>query len=268
MKEKLAGLILLTLVAAAVVKFWAEAGNSAGETNCWFDHSKLLEVTCHYVAVPAFLDGQSDELLLPVAVMGMKQRQSSSIPVVVINGRSGAGAFGSSYPETDTMNFWFDLLWPMFRECDVMLYDQRGFGLAEPGLNCPEVDELAKYAERPFDFNFDDQKRENNALSNCAWRLQNAEVDVAMLSTLANADDLSHILAELGYANADLWSFSYGKRLALEIMRFHPEQIRSGVLDGVGPPHINTAEASPRGTATAFRQLFDDCADSSACDEA
>jgi pimeloyl-ACP methyl ester carboxylesterase len=265
----LAGLIALAISGFVAVKFWPEPTVIAGKTECWFAYSSYQEVSCHYVAVPAFRDGSSgNELLLPVAVIGSLSRDASATPVVIINGGPGQSAFGSTYPESgDAMAYWFNLLGPILQQRDVILYDQRGVGLAEPSLNCPESERFAEAASQPFGKNTDDGQRELDALVDCALRLQSDGIDFAMLSTPASADDLSDVLKKLGYVQADLWAFSYGTRLALEMMRSHPEKIRSVLLDGVDPRHVNTAEALPRVTAMAFQRLFDDCAASRLCDD-
>ncbi|TXG83413.1 MAG: hypothetical protein E6R14_06065, partial [Thermomicrobiales bacterium] len=63
-----------------------------------------------------------------------------------------------------------------------------------------------------------------------------------------------------GYDAYNLYSISYGTRLALEVMRSHPESgLRSVVLDSTYPPEIPSYEQFPLEPHEVVIQLFADC---------
>ena len=65
-----------------------------------------------------------------------------------------------------------------------------------------------------------------------------------------------------------LFATSYGTKLALQIMRLHPEMVEASILDGVAPPQsidsFDPAVLDQRRRNVAAR-LIDDCEKSSAC---
>ena len=69
----------------------------------------------------------------------------------------------------------------------------------------------------------------------------------------------------LGYDTWNLFGASYGTVEELEVMRSHPEGIRSVVLDSVKPPDADTlSDWGPNGDA-ALETLFGGCAADPAC---
>ena len=71
----------------------------------------------------------------------------------------------------------------------------------------------------------------------------------------------------LGYEQINLWGGSYGTRLALTIMRDHPEGLRSVVLDSVYPPDVDLYLEAPANFERSLNLLFDRCAANPVCDE-
>ena len=72
----------------------------------------------------------------------------------------------------------------------------------------------------------------------------------------------------LGIEAATLFGVSYGTRLALTVMRDHPERIVSVILDGAYPPHVNGYDERAWNGRIAFERLFDDCRADAWCDAA
>ena len=72
----------------------------------------------------------------------------------------------------------------------------------------------------------------------------------------------------LGYAQVNLWGGSYGSRLALEVMRRHPEGLRSVVLDAPYTPEADIYLAAPGNFDRSLNVLAGECAADPACDAA
>lgn len=123
--------------------------------------------------------------------------------------------------------------------------DQRGTGFSEPVLSCGR-----------------------ESWRDCRARLTAAGVDVAAYNTVENAADVHDVVRALGYQRVNLIGGSYGTRLALEVMRRHPESVRAAVLDGVAPPDVHWGVEAVRNTGDSFDVLFDHCAADASCNGA
>ncbi|WP_084536921.1 alpha/beta fold hydrolase [Azospirillum halopraeferens] len=205
-------------------------------------------------------------LALPVAVLRSRAARPARDPVVFVEGGPGAAVFGTGAGMEERMEGWWDTTLPFRRRRDVVLFDARGSGLAEPDTDCPELDGLAAAAgsESPPTA----ERRvamEADALDRCAARLRDAGVDLTAFSTAALADDLADLAAALGGEPVNLLAVSYGTRVALEALRRHGGRFRAVVLDGVYPPDVTVPEEQPAAAAAAFRRLFDDCTASRRC---
>ena len=118
---------------------------------------------------------------------------------------------------------------------DFVLYDQRGTGLAEPSLRCPEVLEGMRR-----DLQLALRPREENAryldyLRACHDRLRSEGHRLDVYGTAENSDDLADIMGLLQPGSWTLYAASYGTRIALETERRHPQLVRDLVLDSVFP---------------------------------
>jgi len=101
-----------------------------------------------------------------------------------------------------------------------------------------------------------------------AARLNNRGIQLANFRTLETVDDVRDVLGALGYDRATLFATSYGTRVALEVMRVHPEIVEAAILDGVAPPQslesFNPAELDKRRREVAAK-IVDDCEHSESC---
>lgn len=152
---------------------------------------------------------------------------------------------------------------------DLIVFDQRGAGLSDPNLECPEREAAllqALSAATPW---ADEVASFTSALATCYQRLtQDRHVDLDQYNTITNAEDLNDIRIALGISQWNLWGVSYGTRLAMEEMRSFPEGVRSAVLDSVYPPSAGAADDAVRSGERAFQALADGCAHDGACHRA
>lgn len=151
-----------------------------------------------------------------------------------------------------------------FGNHDVILIDQRGTGYSRPSLQCDEVVRLEFLTDRNISVQqaVDEQ---NKALAACHDRLTKAGVNLAAYTTASDASDVQDLIATLGYKQVDLYSVSYGTRLALEIMRAYPAGIRSVVLDSTVPAQSHLLTSIPADMRRVFGTLFAGCAADAAC---
>src|SRR4029079_1061419 len=89
--------------------------------------------------------------------------------------------------------------------------------------------------------------------------------DVAAYNSTENAADIAELRVALGIDHWNVYGVSYGSKLALIVLRNHPQGIRSVVLDSVSPPTNNIAETWWSAPASSFKAIFAACAAQRAC---
>jgi pimeloyl-ACP methyl ester carboxylesterase len=134
---------------------------------------------------------------------------------------------------------------------DLILFDQRGTGYAQPTLNCPEAN----------DESLDDPDFA------CYERLRAEGVPLALFNTRQSAGDVAALIEAFG-GRAHLYGISYGTRLALAVMRDYGDLLESVVIDGVYPPNVKGWDEQAVNFNTAWRALMDNCSADPACDAA
>ena len=212
---------------------------------------------CGALTVPADRDAPADgDVVLPVMILRSADPAARPDPVVHITGGPGFAA-----------NVWtqFFLEREFGGNRDVILMDQRGTGGADPSLDCPEQIEVAVQNGVAGDPAVEDARFEA-AMTACRDRLVADGVDLTDYDTPATAADFADLRVALGLDEWNVWGHSYGTAVTQELLRSHPEGIRSVVIDSVLPldvgigPHENTRLADE-----AFRRVFDGCAADAAC---
>src|SRR5262249_53599616 len=108
---------------------------------CWFEVPAGHTATCYRLAVPESRDHPGRRVLtLPVAVLSVPAPRRHADPIVYLTG--GPGSAVGLYP--DAMKEWWPYIGtvPWLQGRDLILMDQRGAGLAEPSLDCPEIERV------------------------------------------------------------------------------------------------------------------------------
>jgi pimeloyl-ACP methyl ester carboxylesterase len=208
------------------------------------------EVDCGYLIVPESRAKEgSPEVRLAVAIVRATSSRKAGDPLVYLEGGPG----GSAIYDAD---YWFDS--PFRERRDVILIDQRGTGYSLPSLNCPEI-------ESPDVYSADDELKAARA---CSRRLRREGVDLKQYNSAAIAADIADLRVALGLEEINLLGVSYGTRVALTVLRDHPEGIRSVILDSAYPPQVDAYTEEAANFAAAIEALLGGCAADPACDEA
>lgn len=182
--------------------------------------------------------------VIEMIVVILKARSATPAPDPVMYLEGGPGGSSLAY-----YDIWLNA---RLRETrDIILFDQRGTGYSFPTLNCDE-----------YFYGDGVETRE------CRDRLRAEDIDLAMYRSAQAAQDVGDLIEALGLEQVNLFGVSYGSRLALTVMRDRPERIRSVILDGVYPPHVNMLEEQANHGYQALQQLFKDCEADPVCNEA
>jgi pimeloyl-ACP methyl ester carboxylesterase len=225
-------------------------------------------VECGYLLVPEDrADLQSRTIRLAVAIFHPENEVTEPDPIIYLVGGPGASAL-------EMINLTFEQVYApiLATNRDLIIFDQRGVGFSEPALDCIDIQAMGlELLDNEMDGRLldDDEIKMlfDEAYQACAQAL--AELtDLSDYNTVASAADVNDLRIALGDEQVNLWGTSYGTRLALGIMRDHPEGIRSVVLDSVYPPDMDLYLETPANLDRSLALLFDSCAADPACNTA
>jgi pimeloyl-ACP methyl ester carboxylesterase len=241
----------------------------------------LGEVECGTFQVPEnWSKPEGRQISLTYVILKSTSPTPKEDPILYLEGGPG----GSALTGVDAYaNEIFD---EMRQERDIVLFDQRGTQFSSP-LVCSifTVESLfddsffgggegSSTIELTPEFDEDqimsDARRAVAADSRrCVHELTASGVDLRQYNSVNSANDAVALMDALGYSTYNLFGISYGTRLALVIMRDHPEAgIRSVVLDSSFPPEIPGFERFVTEAHEVVMQLFADCRVDPVCNNA
>lgn len=267
--------VAIALVAAAYV-IWGDRGRGAEAlvgVDCWFEKPAGLTVDCYRlrvpetrdISLPSTLAVQLRELSLPVVIVRARGEQRAAPeqgPLVYLSGGPGDG----SWLDPERITWWWDFLaehaW--LGDRDLILFDQRGSGLAEPRFDCADAQDMFLQTLAVIDD--ESIKLQRADAETCAAALVKAGYNGAAYTSVDNAADLHDLFTALEIPRWNVYGLSYGTRFALEYMRQHPDDIRSVILDSVLPPQAQFFEDDAANTDRAFQYLFAECREDANCD--
>jgi pimeloyl-ACP methyl ester carboxylesterase len=148
---------------------------------------------------------------------------------------------------------------------EIIFVDQRGTLHAEPALSCPEIDAVQRETLGLAIADAATAQKSDAATRTCRERLAGQGIDLAAYDTAENAADIADLRVALGIEQWNVRGVSYGTDLALQLLREHPQGIRSVVLDSLVPPQLNLVEALWPNAALGYEALFTACAAQVAC---
>jgi len=232
--------------------------------DCWFEHPWWRPMHCARFHTAPEPGAQPEAFALPVVYIPQWFWKRTAPPVLYIAGGPG----GAAWLRPDEVGFWLDWAeqtdWPG----DLVLYDQRGVGLSQPALDCPELRTLRREL-LPLPLPTEEAyRRVREATRACHDRLKAEGMDLHRFTTRSNAADATDLMLSMGLDQWELYGVSYGTRVALEMMRATPQHVRAAVLDSPYPPDVNAELADAWLLQRAFElfericELADDCTDS------
>jgi pimeloyl-ACP methyl ester carboxylesterase len=214
--------------------------------SCWFP-PREREAECGYLVVPEDRDDpEGRDIRLAVAVFESDSPSPASDPVVYLAGGPGEHALELLTTVYDEQAF--DAVFaPFLKDRDLVLFDQRGAGWSEPALECPEIPAMASRLLTEDLTSAEEQARTVEAALACRDRLIEEEgVDLSAYTSADSAADIADLRRALGYEEWNLYGVSYGTRLALTVLRDHPDGVRSVALDSPYPLEVDYySEALP-----------------------
>jgi len=215
------------------------------------------DIECFELEVPTWHDGRDRSVeKLAVVILRSSSSTPEPDPVVYLAGGPGGSAISS-------LNAWVSS--PIRLTRDLILVEQRGTRFADPHLACPELASEERYVASAALMPEEHVARLASAAAACGRRLVAEGVDLAAYSTAASADDLDLVRQAFGVEQWNLYGESYGTRLGLEILRRHPDGVRSAVFDSAYPPDVKPYTAIAANHAGAFAAFFASCRADAEC---
>ena len=216
------------------------------EDGCPFDVPNNYDITCGILTVPENRT-QSDSPTIELAVAIVAAPDGAEAPpLVYLAGGPGGSGIDDFLADPEGWDYVFT------HNRDLILLDQRGTGYSWPTLDCPEFQEVDE-DENPDELCYD--------------RLVDEGIDLMAYNTQENAADVAALREALGIEVWDLLGISYGTRLALEVMRNHPQGIQAVILDSPFPPNADTPVDEVYSFTDALAELFTDCEQDDYCQE-
>jgi pimeloyl-ACP methyl ester carboxylesterase len=215
---------------------------------------------CGYLIVPENRARVDSPLIrLHVAIFRNRAGVANLDPVVYLAGGPGSSSLGvAGYMLGQGLD-------AILAQRDFILFDQRGTGYSQPRLDCPERTSVTGLLLERGLAAPDNDPLILDAFRLCRDRLVGQGIDLSAYHSAASAADLNDLRLALGYDRLNLYAVSYGTRLALTLMRDHPEAVRSAVLDSVYPLQVNLYTALAPNAERAFNVFFAGCASDPAC---
>lgn len=230
--------------------------------DCTYPIPEGEQVECGYLIVPEDRS-QPDGPTIRVQVVNFKSRSANPEPdpIILVPGGPGAGRgiyiyLWTAAPVAETMR----------ANRDVLMIEHRGANFSEPAFYCPEMEaDLSDLAGMSF---AEEIAWSGAAYRACGERLAQEGHNLSLYGAVEAAADIADLRLALGYDQVNIYGVSYGTLPALDLMRDHPEGIRSVILDSIQPPEVNVTAGMLEVTQHMHQAIFRACASDPVCDEA
>ena len=207
----------------------------------------------------------SKSFKLPIVVLRHSYWKNSDAPMLHISGGPG----GAAYIDAATMPYWLQNFQAQNWGIDFVLYDQRGTGLSQPFLDCPDGHETRLESLKMSLTGSQDSAQFTKQMHQCYQRLSHQsgfKDHLELISTEHSTEDIADLHELLRVKQWVLMGVSYGTRLALEFVRRFPEKVQSMVLDSVYPPEFDGFETMIENGFKGVDKLLKSCEEDKACD--
>lgn len=225
---------------------------------CWFDSEAHVDCARFHTS-PA--NGKS-YFSLPVIIFRYRGLGKEEDPLVFMAGGPGSGL---ELDASQVKGYWEPWFKGTGLKRDVVLFDQRGTGMSEPRLSCPDFYESIRYQVANNIKSKESANLSQNALKACYDRLEQQGMDFNQISTIRSANDVIDLMDALSYQEWNLKGESYSTRLALVIDQMSKGRVRSMVLDSVYPLQKHFFKEWPTLLNGGLQRVFDFCMNHEPC---
>ncbi len=225
-------------------------------------------IICGTVNVPERHDAPSGQRIdLFFTVMRAQSTYPEPDPVLHLHGGPGGGI-------VSRIEMFAEIFEPIRRTRDIVMFDQRASVLSAKSTTCRGALDRSLGDVITGTFSFTETSSEGKRttpaalLQDCVAEIEAAGTDLAAYNTEENASDTVALMDALGYETYNIHGISYGTRLALEILRSHPDNVRSAVVDGVAPLQVPLYDTLAVPGSEVIEITLAECAADAACNAA
>ncbi len=225
---------------------------------CWFEVP--IDKIIHCARVYPSLQNKDHSVSLPVVVYKDYSFGHKPDPVMFINGGPGS----SSWLDEENWSYYVEVLgWKR----DFIVFDHRGTGLSQPKPECKSLFDYY-YASLTKSISAKQEIRTTyNKTANCYRDLVKQGHDFKNYSTFHSTQDVQDIVEVMDYAQWNLYGTSYGTRVALEVLRKNPDNIRSVILDSVYPSDKHSLQTWPKLFDGVMASIYKYCKGNKECND-
>jgi pimeloyl-ACP methyl ester carboxylesterase len=230
---------------------------------CQFPVPPGYTIECGYLVVPEDRSQPAGpQIRLHVAVLKSTSEHPEPDPVVHLVGGPGGSLLDDVVPYLRRGGD------EILKTRDYIMFNQRGTHYAEPFLACPGRTDLDRALAEAGTTLEERNERQVAFLLDCQDDLLEQGINLSAYNSAESAADVNDLRLALGYEQINLYGISYGSRLALTMMRDHPQGIRSAIIDAVLPPQANLNQDIALNVHRALKAVFEDCASDLTCGQA
>jgi pimeloyl-ACP methyl ester carboxylesterase len=214
-----------------------------------------VKAECGTLTVPADYahPDNGETLTLPFGRYKTQGTNPKSDPVLLVAG----------FPLLAQAGFLPFLFEDIFKERDLLIFDVRGMGLAEPALVCPGL-QTAWWGSLPMGGLTSEQWGE--AHTQCRESLEAQKVNLDLYNLPAIAADFRTLRLALGYTSWNIVAVGQGAYIAYEQLRSDPDGVRSLIIDTTIPVYSTKPLEYTAANAT-LHNVFDACVQDADCNE-
>lgn len=199
---------------------------------------------------PAEADGR--KIPLRIGLVPARAAEPEPDPVFFLAGGPGQSAL-DSFP---AIAAGFER---MREKRHIVLIDQRGTGGSNK-LVCKGEGDKSAFGDESGD----SPDAQRDFAAKCAHELAGS-ADPRQYTTTVAVSDFEAVRKALGAPKVNLVGGSYGTRAAQTFLRYHPDSVRSMILDGVVPPTLALGNDHAKNLETALASIFRRCREDKAC---
>ncbi len=227
-------------------------------------------IVCGYVVVAEkHANPGGKTIKLPVAVVKALSATPAPEPIVLLAG--GPGQSGQVFADLGDPRIRF--YQSVAAKNDVVFFDQRGTGKAQPSLACTELTDTGAGLDRlrfkqPLLRAFGMEETIVSLMNKCRDRLVGEGVDLTAYTTTENAADVNDVRIALGYGKINILGASYGSELGLAVARDWGQYVRTNNLASLVPLQVPWYYEPPQSFDLAVKALASDCTANATCNAA
>ncbi|HVJ51632.1 MAG TPA: alpha/beta fold hydrolase [Aliidongia sp.] len=233
---------------------------------CWFPVPAGRSARCGRLIVPEDWDDLSSRSLALRFVVFPGSQGDAAEPLIYVSGGPGEPAQIDAAGIGRWWQWTSDSDWLGRR--DLVVFDQRGVGLSEPDLGCPELVQVGPKLFTAALGAAETDAAWADAATRCHRRLAAAGVRLDRYNTAATVRDIAALVGGLQYRHWSFLAVSYGTRVVFEFLRQYPDGTRSAILDSVLPPGVRPYLSAGTDAARALDLLVAGCMAEPGCKSA